>query len=105
MAGCVYITTSQVTNDYTTYVHGEAYQGPSKTGHPYKQQYEKWLASKAAYYRSQGIYTELEEQTTFVPTRANIMVELAPAYTPKKVREKFDVEAFRNGSLYRDGFI
>ena len=59
MAGCVYITTSQVTNDYTTYVHGEAYQGPSKTGHPYKQQYEKWLASKAAYYRSKGIYTEL----------------------------------------------
>ena len=48
---------------------------------------------------------KLEEQTTFVPTRANIMVELAPAYTPKKVREKFDVEAFRNGSLYRDGFI
>ena len=46
-----------------------------------------------------------ESQTTYVPTRTNIMVDLAPAYTPKKVREKFDVEAFRNGSLYRDGFI
>tara|TARA_B100000963_G_scaffold357008_1_gene378278 strand:- start:29890 stop:33327 length:3438 start_codon:yes stop_codon:yes gene_type:complete len=59
MAGCVYITSNTVTNDYTTYVHGEAYQGPSKTTHPYKQQYEKWLAGKASYYRSQGIYTEL----------------------------------------------
>jgi len=46
-----------------------------------------------------------EEQTTFVPTRTNIMVDLAPAYTPKKVREKFDLDAFRAGSLYKDGFM
>ena len=46
-----------------------------------------------------------EEQTTFVPTRTNIMVDLAPAYTPKKVREKFDLEKFRSGGLYKDGFM
>tara|TARA_B100001057_G_scaffold263238_1_gene263395 strand:- start:1656 stop:2567 length:912 start_codon:yes stop_codon:yes gene_type:complete len=46
-----------------------------------------------------------ENQTTFVPTRTNIMVDLAPAYTPKKVREKFDLEAFRRGDNYKDGFV
>ena len=46
-----------------------------------------------------------ESQTTYVPTRTNIMVDLAPAYTPKKIREKYDLDAFRSGKLYKDGFI
>ena len=45
------------------------------------------------------------EQTTYVPVRFNLQINLTPAYTPKKVRQKFDVEAFRNGKLYKDGFI
>ena len=45
------------------------------------------------------------DQTTFMPTRMNISVNLMPAPTPKKVREKFNVESFRNGKLYKDGFI
>jgi len=46
-----------------------------------------------------------EDQTTFMPTRMNISVNLVPSLTPKKVREKFNVEAFRNGKIYKDGFI
>ena len=45
------------------------------------------------------------EQTTYVPVRFNLQINLTPAYTPKKTRKKFDVEAFRNGKLYKDGFI
>lgn len=46
-----------------------------------------------------------KEQTTYVPVRFNLQINLTPAYTPKKVRKEFDVEAFRNGKLYKDGFI
>ena len=48
---------------------------------------------------------EVEGTVTYVPTRTNIMVDLAPAYTPKKIREKYDLDAFRAGTLYKDGFI
>jgi len=46
-----------------------------------------------------------DTQTTYMPTRCNITINLAPSYTPKKIKEKFDVEAFRNGRNYKDGFI
>lgn len=46
-----------------------------------------------------------KDQTTYMPVRMNISINLVPALTPKKVREKFNVEAFRNGKLYKDGFI
>lgn len=46
-----------------------------------------------------------KDQTTYMPVRMNISINLVPALTPKKVREKFNVESFRNGKLYKDGFI
>ena len=44
-------------------------------------------------------------ETTYVPTRMNIMVNLVPSYAPKKTREKFDLESLRSGKGYKDGFV
>lgn len=46
-----------------------------------------------------------EKQTTYVPTRTNITVNLAPSYTPHKLRKRFDIDSLANGRSYKDGFI
>ena len=43
--------------DYGLYVHGEPYLGPKGEG--YQKTYERWIASKMSYYRSNGVFTEL----------------------------------------------
>lgn len=53
-------------------------------------------------YGGQG---EGKSETTYVPTRMNVMVNLIPHYAPKKTREKFDLEGLRRGTSYKDGFI
>lgn len=45
------------------------------------------------------------KQTTFVPTRTEITVNLAPSYTPHKIRKQFDLDSLTNGRGYRDGFV
>lgn len=44
-------------------------------------------------------------QRTFVPTKANITINLSPTYTPHKLRRRFDLDAVRTGRAYKDGFI
>ena len=46
-----------------------------------------------------------EKETTYVPTRMNVMVNLIPNYAPKKTRKKFDLDSLRKGTAYKDGFI
>lgn len=48
---------------------------------------------------------ETGEQTTYVPVRFNLQINLTPAYTPKKVRKEFDLDALRSGKNYKKGFI
>lgn len=43
-------------------------------------------------------------ETTYVPTRMNVMVNLIPNYTPKKLRKKFDLDELRSGKGYKGGF-
>jgi hypothetical protein len=45
------------------------------------------------------------QTTTYVPTAANIMINLKPQYTPHKIRRRFSVEAVTSGVAYKDGFI
>ena len=46
-----------------------------------------------------------QKQTTYLPTRTNITLNLAPSYTPHKLRKRFDIDSLATGTAYRDGFI
>jgi hypothetical protein len=48
---------------------------------------------------------EVQGTITYVPTMANVIVNLVPQYTPTKLRRRFDLQAVANGALYKDGFI
>jgi len=43
--------------------------------------------------------------TTYMPAETSIMIELAPQYTYKKTRKRFDLNAFTSGKQYNQGFI
>jgi|TARA_B110000858_G_scaffold135733_1_gene154307 hypothetical protein len=45
------------------------------------------------------------ETTTYMPVETDIMIEMAPQYTYKKLRKKFDLQGFSSGKSYKDGFI
>lgn len=45
------------------------------------------------------------DTVTHVPTRTNIMVNLETAYTPQKLRRKFNLDTLTSGESYKDGFI
>lgn len=45
------------------------------------------------------------EETTFMPVYANISVTIQPAYTPHKLRKKFNLREFTTGKSYMDGFV
>lgn len=45
------------------------------------------------------------ETTTYMPVETDIMIEMAPQYTYKKLRRKFDLQRFASGRGYKDGFI
>lgn len=45
------------------------------------------------------------DTVTMVPTSVDIMIDMAPQYTPRKLRKKFDLNAFTSGKSYKDGFI
>ena len=40
-----------------------------------------------------------------MPVETDIMIEMAPQYTYKKLRKKFDLQNFASGKGYKDGFI
>jgi len=42
---------------------------------------------------------------TYVPTRMILTVQLQVQQNPKKVRENFDLEKFRQGQLVKKGFL
>ena len=52
-----------------------------------------------------GEGTYAGKETTYVPTRMNVMVNLIPNYAPKKTRKEFDLDNLRNGSGYKGGFV
>lgn len=43
--------------------------------------------------------------TTMMPTETSVMIELAPQYTYRKTRKRFDLNAFTSGKQYNQGFI
>ena len=43
--------------------------------------------------------------TTMMPTETSVMIELAPQYTYRKTRKKFNLQAFTSGKQLKDGFI
>ena len=45
------------------------------------------------------------DTTTYMPTETDIMIEMAPQYTYKKLRKRFDLQNFTSGGGYKDGFI
>lgn len=42
---------------------------------------------------------------TYMPTETDIMIEMVPQYTQKKLRSRFDLNAFTSGADYNKGFI
>ena len=42
---------------------------------------------------------------TYMPTETEIMIDMAPQYTYKKLRKRFDLDAFTSGKDYNKGFI
>jgi hypothetical protein len=46
-----------------------------------------------------------EGTVTYVPTQSDVSVTLMPQYTPRKLRNNFDVQGIANGKNYTDGFI
>jgi hypothetical protein len=45
------------------------------------------------------------DTTTYMPTETDIMIEMAPQYTYKKLRKRFDLSRVTSGKGYKDGFI
>lgn len=45
------------------------------------------------------------DETTFVPVVTEMSITLQPAYTPHKLRRRFDLNKFTTGNNYKDGFI
>mgnify|MGYP001242302200 CR=1 FL=1 len=45
------------------------------------------------------------ESVTYVPTEIQVTVNLAPNYTPQKVRGKFDIQKLTRGELVGHGFV
>ena len=46
-----------------------------------------------------------EDDVTFVPTVANITVDLLVNHTPHKIRKKFSIDSLRTGAGIKDGFV
>jgi len=46
-----------------------------------------------------------KKTTTYMPTETEIMIDMAPQYTYKKLRKRFDLDAFTSGKDYNRGFI
>ena len=51
------------------------------------------------------IPVKYDGKTTYMPTETDIMIEMAPQYTYKKLRKRFDLQGFTSGKAYKDGFI
>lgn len=45
------------------------------------------------------------ETVTYMPTETDIMIEMVPQYTYKKLRKRFDLLAFTRGDDFNKGFI
>ena len=45
------------------------------------------------------------ETVTYMPTETDIMIEMVPQYTYKKLRKRFDLLAFTRGEDFNKGFI
>jgi hypothetical protein len=49
--------------------------------------------------------TGASKTVTYMPTETEIMIDMAPQYTYKKLRKRFDLDAFTSGKDYNRGFI
>lgn len=49
--------------------------------------------------------TGAKKTVTYMPTETEIMIDMAPQYTYKKLRKRFDLDAFTSGKDYSRGFI
>lgn len=47
----------------------------------------------------------VDETITYMPTETDIMIDMAPQYTYKKLRKRFDLDRFTSGQDYNKGFI
>tara|TARA_B100000929_G_scaffold291163_1_gene288557 strand:+ start:6382 stop:6993 length:612 start_codon:yes stop_codon:yes gene_type:complete len=50
-------------------------------------------------------YVYVETFETYVPTKVNISIALETYYNPRTLRNNFDLDEFREGRLYKGGFI
>ena len=66
----------------------------------YSIQYGDDVDYVPVHYKTNG-----QDTITYVPTIALITVNLSPAYTPKKLRTRYDIQGLTSGSAYQDGFI
>lgn len=46
-----------------------------------------------------------QETVTYMPTETDIMIEMVPQYTYKKLRKRFDLNAFTSGKDFNKGFM
>lgn len=46
-----------------------------------------------------------KDTITYVPTTALVSINLSVAFTPKKLRKRFDIVGLTSGNAYQDGFI
>ena len=49
--------------------------------------------------------TGAKKTVTYMPAETEIMIDMAPQYTYKKLRKRFDLDAFTSGKDYNKGFI
>ncbi len=52
-----------------------------------------------------GDVVQINDNSTYVPTRVVITAMLMVQQNPRKVRDKFDLDAFKSGALINKGFI
>lgn len=50
-------------------------------------------------------YVYIEEFDSYVPTKITISVTLDTYYNPRTIRDKFNLDEFKTGKLYNNGFL
>lgn len=50
-------------------------------------------------------YIKVDKFNTMVPVYINLMITLQPNYNPKKLRQEFDLDKFKEGKLLNKGYI
>lgn len=50
-------------------------------------------------------YVYIEAFDSYVPTKLNMSITLDTYFNPKAIRDNFDLDEFKTGKLFKDGFI